>query len=288
MSTQPLFRSAWASAPHAPRQMLFRAWLSESLERQRALTWFGLLIWAAMIPGLLAWGLDDRTLRGVNVWVKPLKFMASLGLFALFTAWFVGLLPVQQRRRPAVRLVVWTIIGAGLFEIVYITLQAALGTASHYNADTRFHSAMYTLMGVAALAMTATQPLLAWQIARHGRKDLPVVWRDAVVLGLVLTFVLGAGSGALLGAAQPPSGEGLPVVGWHLGGGDLRFAHFVGMHSQQWLPLAGLMLLGTPTGRARVALAAVVVAVVAAWLWAVATGLQGAVFVPPGVLRSGF
>lgn len=93
--------------------------------------------------------------------VKPLKFMASLGLFALSTAWFVGLLPVAQRQRPAVMLVVWTIIAAGLFEIAYITLQAALGTASHYNASSRFHSGMYTLMGIAGLAMTATQPVLA-------------------------------------------------------------------------------------------------------------------------------
>lgn len=288
MNTPPFLRPAWPSSLHAQRPGLVRTWLEESLARQRALTLFGLMMWAAMVPTLLAWGLDDRTLRGVNVWVKPLKFMASLGLFALCTAWFVGLLPNAQRHRSAVRIVVWTLIGAGLFEIVYITLQAALGTASHYNADTRFHSLMYSLMAVAAVAMTATQPLLAWQIARRGRNDLPVVWRDAVVLGLVLTFLLGTGSGALLGSAQPPSGEGLPLVGWHLGGGDLRFAHFVGMHAQQWLPLAGLLLVGMPTGRARLALAGVVVLVVGVWLWAMLTGLQGAVFVPPGVLRPGF
>lgn len=278
ISTQPM--------PPA-NQPFYATRLKEAFARQRHLTWFALLVWAAMVPTLLAMGLDDRTLRGVNVWVKPLKFMASLGLFALSTAWFVGLLPVAQRQRPAVKLVVWTIIAAGLFEIVYITLQAGLGDASHYNASSRFHSGMYTLMGIAALAMTATQPVLAWMIARHGHPHQPMIWRDAVVLGLVLTFVLGAGSGALLGAVQPPSGAGLPVVGWHLGGGDLRLAHFVGMHAQQWLPLAGLLLLGLPTGRARFALAGVGVLVISVWGWAVLTGLSGAVFVPPGVLSPG-
>lgn len=285
MNHRPFLLSPQVHSPHAAGQPLVLRWLKEALVRQSPLTVFALLVWATMVPTLLAWGLDDRLLRGVNVWIKPLKFMASLGLFALCTAWFVGLLPAEQRQRPAVQLVVWTIIGAGLFEIGYITLQAGLGSASHYNASSKFHSAMYTLMGVAALTMTATQPVLAWLIARHVRPDLPVVWRDAVVLGLLLTFVLGAGSGGLLGAVQPPSGAGLPLVGWHLDGGDLRPAHFIGMHAQQWLPLAGLLLAGWPPKRARVALAGVLLLVVGVWLWALLTGLQGAVFVPPGAPR---
>ncbi|MBA4267582.1 MAG: hypothetical protein C0453_21110, partial [Comamonadaceae bacterium] len=140
---------------------------------------------------------------------------------------------------------------------------------------------MYSLMGAGALALTATQPLLAWRIARHARPELPVVWRDAVVLGLVLTFVLGAGSGVLLGGAQPPSGTGLPLTGWHLGGGDLRPAHFIGIHAQQWLPLAGLLLIGAPPRPARSGLMLITVLVVALWLWAMIHGLQGAQFTPP-------
>ncbi len=80
--------------------------LGESLERSRALTVFGLVMWIAMLPALAAWGLDERTLREVNVWAKPLKFMASIGLFALCTAWFIGLLPAARRSDLAVRVVV--------------------------------------------------------------------------------------------------------------------------------------------------------------------------------------
>ncbi|HEX5737930.1 MAG TPA: hypothetical protein VFY22_05420 [Hydrogenophaga sp.] len=257
--------------------------LVEALSRQKALTVFALLLWAAMLPTLLAWGLDERVLRGVNVWVKPLKFMASIGLFAMCTAWFVGLLPSEQRNHRSIKIVVWTLIGAGLFEITYITWQAALGAGSHYNTGSAFHGFMYSLMGAGALAMTATQPLLAWRIARHARPDLPAVWRDAVVLGLVFTFVLGAASGALLGGAPPPSGAGLPLAGWHLGGGDLRPAHFIGMHAQQWLPLAGLLLVGFAPRRARVLLCGVALLVVGLWLWAMVSGLDGAVFITPGM-----
>lgn len=255
------------------------AWLAEALRRHRGLTLAALLIWAAMLPTLVALGLDERTVRDVNVWVKPLKFMASIGLFWLSTAWFIGLLPEAQRRHASVRGLVAVALGAGLFEIAYITLQAALGQPSHFNFSSPFHQLMYTLMGLGAMAMTATQPVLAWRIARHGRGDLAPVWRSAVVTGLVLTFVLGAGAGGLLGSVQPPSGAGLPVFGWHLGGGDLRPAHFVGMHAQQLIPLVGALLAAS--GRGRGGLWVFVALYTALWVGAMAMGLDGAVITPP-------
>ncbi|MGD9833680.1 MAG: hypothetical protein AB7U92_13120 [Piscinibacter sp.] len=255
-------------------------WLHESLQRQRALTLFGLAMLAAMLPLLALHGLDDRTLRGVGVWVKPLKFLASTGVFALTTAWFVGLLPPARRHDAVVRVVVATLIGTASFENAYITWQAALGEASHYNFADRFHVAMYQLMGAAAVLLTLTQPLLAWHIVRHARADIEPLWRRAVVLGLVLTFALGAGAGAMLGPIQPPAGSGLPLLGWHALG-DLRPAHFLGLHAQQLVPLIGLALLRLPRERATRLFALAIVLYVAAWAVAMVLGLQGAVLRPP-------
>lgn len=257
----------------------------ELLRRQRTLAIAALLLWAAMLPALVALGLDERTVREVNVWVKPLKFMASIGLFWLSTAWFIGLLPDAERRHASVRALVAVALGTGLFEIVYITVQAALGQASHFNFSSPFHQVMYTLMGLGALAMTATQPVLAWRIARHGHADLAPVWRSSVVIGLVLTFVLGAGAGGLLGSVQPPSGAGWPVVGWHLGGGDLRPAHFVGMHAQQLVPFVGALLAAAGGGRRW--LWGFVVLYTALWAVAMANGLDGAVITPPPMAYGG-
>lgn len=273
-----------ALTPDRARSFTPSALLREALVRQRTLTIAALLIWAAMLPALVALGLDERTVREVNVWVKPLKFMASIGLFWLCTAWFIGLLPETQRRHATVRALVAVALGAGLFEVVYITAQAALGQASHFNFSSPFHQVMYTLMGLGAMAMTATQPVLAWRIARHGRADLAPVWREAVVIGLVLTFVLGAGAGGLLGSVQPPSGAGWPVVGWHLGGGDLRPAHFVGMHAQQFIPFVGALLAAAGGGRRW--LWGFVVLYTALWVIAMAKGLDGAVFTPPPMAYS--
>ena len=260
-----------------------RLWWAEALQRERALSLFALFMAMAMLPTLVALGLDERMFRGVSIWAKPLKFMASLSLFAISTAWFMGLLPAAQRARTALRLVVWTIVIAGTAEVAYISLQAALGQASHYNTSSLFHKVAYQLMGLGALSLMLTQPLLAWQIAKHGATNLNPAWRDAVVLGLAMTFVRGVGAAAPLASAQPPAGPGLPVLGWQLGGGDLRPAHFIGSHAQQFIPLLGWLLVLAWPARARVVLWLLATGYASVWLMALLRGLQGAVWLPPPI-----
>lgn len=267
-----------ARPPFAPGGSI-RGWIAEVRAREPVLAAFGLAMWLAMIPAAIALGLDDRTVRGVAVWIKPLKFMASIGLFALTTAWFIGLLPAARRRAWPVRTIVATILATSAFEIGYITLQAALGRASHYNFDTPLNVALYSAMGGAALVLTATQLLLAGEIVRHGGPVRGDAARTAVVVGLVLTFVLGAGTGGFLGSMQPPSGAGLPIVGWHFGG-DLRPAHFLGLHAQQLVPLAGLALAAVlPPAQAMRALWAVTIGYVLLWAGLMSVGLDGATVV---------
>jgi hypothetical protein len=256
-------------------------WWAEALQRERTLALFALGMALAMLPTLVALGLDERLFRGVGFWVKPLKFMASISLFAFSTAWFIGLLPPEQRRSRAIRLVVWTIVVAGTLEVAYISLQAALGQASHYNVTSRLHAAAYQLMGVGALSLMLTQLVLARQVARHARPDVHPAWRQAVVLGLVMTFVLGVGAAAPLSSAQPPAGAGVPVLGWHLGGGDLRPAHFIGSHAQQFVPLAGALLVALWPARAVPALWLFAAGYAGLWMLALLRGLQGAVWLPP-------
>ena len=233
-------------APRAPRAgpqqsppaaLLGRLWRTEP-----RLTAFALLLLALMVPAAIGLGVDERVLRGVGIWVKPMKFMAAAALLALTTVWFAKHLPAAVRRGRPFRALVWTLIASAGFEVGYITLQAALGQASHYNESSLLHGIMYGLMGMGAMVLTATQPWLAWLLWRHGERTMAPAYRLAVLLGLVLSFALGAGAGALLGGLQPPMGAGLPIVGWSTTGGDLRVAHFIGIHAGQVLPLTGWTL----------------------------------------------
>lgn len=220
---------------------LFRHVARQLLARERRLTLFAALLLALLLPMALAAGLDDRLLRGANVWVKPMKFALSIALLALTSAWLIGHLRAEHRRGRAVDRIVWLLIGTGSFELGYITLQAALGQGSHYNVGDPLHGILYSLMGLGALGLTATQPMLAWQLRRNAETSRAPAYRLAVQLGLWLTFVFGAGVGGVLSSLQPPdaSAAAVPVFGWSLAGGDLRPAHFIGIHAGQLLPLAG-------------------------------------------------
>lgn len=242
-----------------------RGAIAELYARERRLALYGAILLALLLPLAIAWGLDERTLRGANVWIKPIKFALSIAALAFTTAWLIGHLPPARRRGRAIDAIVWLVIGAGSFELGYIALQAGLGQASHYNSSDVVHIVMYALMGIGALLLTASQPLLAWQLYRHPDRARPAALREAVLIGLVLTFVFGAGIGMVLANRQPPSGAGvatLPLVGWVLGGGDLRPAHFVGIHAEQLLPVVGWLAVrfGLPRPRAMVWGASVLVA----------------------------
>lgn len=248
-----------AAMPQPPRRRsvaLLTSVVVELFRRQPALALFGALLLSAMLPTAIAWGLDDRVLRGASVWIKPLKFMLSVAVLAWTTAWFVGHLPPARGRSRGVRTVVGLVIGAGSFEVGYITLQAALGQASHYNVGDPLHAALYTLMGIGAVLLAGSQPLLAALLWRWPDRQRPPVLRQAVMAGLVLALVLGGGVGMALSAQLPSAAPGLPLLGWHLQG-DLRPAHFVGMHAAQALPLAGAWLARRGLGRRWLAAAAV-------------------------------
>ena len=167
--------------PGAPRFVgTLRHFGAQLLARERRLTLYAALLLALIVPMALAAGFDERTLRGVDVWVKPIKFASSIALLALTTAWFIGHLRAGRRDSRAVDRIVWLLIGAGTFELAYITLQAALGQGSHYNVGDTLHNVMYTLMGLGALTLTATQPMLAWQLRRDADPALPPAYRLAV------------------------------------------------------------------------------------------------------------
>jgi len=248
------------------------------------LTAFGLGCLALALPALLALLLDDRRLDGVSVWLKPIKFMLSTGLFALTAAWFIGDLDPARRRSGPARLVVWTIVATTLFEVGYITLQGALGERSHFNRSDALHIALYGAMGVAATLLTATALLLAREHRRHADPRLPAAYRLGVRFGLLVTGTLGIATGFAVSTNQSHAvagemaGGGLPLFGWSYEIGDLRVAHFLAIHAEQLLPLAAVALLRFWPARAGMGVLALGTACVALIALALAQALAGLPF----------
>lgn len=261
--------------------------VGELMQREPILAGSGIVLLAAMAPTLFAYAIEMRTLYGINVWTKPLKFEASIGLYFLTLAWFWGYLSPRLRKARAVQAVAIAVAACGLFEIIYIAFQAGRGVGSHFNTATPIEDLMFSLMGVAALIMTAGSLVLAILIARSEQPTLSPAFRASVVIGLLLTFLIGTGAGIVVAVngghwvgGVASDANGLPIFGWARDGGDLRVAHFFGIHAMQILPVVALIANRIAPRRAGIAVAVFAVAYTGLTIAALLQALDGRPFLP--------
>jgi hypothetical protein len=222
------------------------------------LFWVGLAMLAMSLLTLALMLVDARQFQGVSVWSKPWKFQVSTGSYLLTLALFMVWLPRSALHTRTARYVVWVAVASGIFEVGYIAWQGALGQGSHFNTASRFHAWMYSLMGVGAVLLASAALALGILIARSKDYKLPPALKLAIVLGLIATFVLGTGFGGYLSAQRAghwvggtlTDAGGLPVFNWSRSGGDLRVAHFFGIHAMHFIPAFGAVLAVTGAGQA--------------------------------------
>ncbi|MGE0360738.1 MAG: hypothetical protein AB7H93_09625 [Vicinamibacterales bacterium] len=220
---------------------------------------------------------DPQQITGLNRWIKPMKFAISIAIFLATVAWFTA--DLDPSRRRARTLITRTMVVTMVVEIVCIVGQAARGTTSHFNDRSALDGAIFTLMGIAITVNTVAVAAMLWAL----RRDTPPAragYLAGVRLGLAV-FVVGSLLGFVIVANNghsvpgPDGGPGLPVLNWALDRGDLRVAHFIGLHALQALPLLGALLdrsAAAPARRTRV-----VGTVAAVWLVLMGTTLALAV-----------
>jgi hypothetical protein len=186
---------------------------------------------------------DGREVMGINPWIKPIKFAASIAFYLLTMGWLLDELPLREKVK---RRVSWAIAGTLIIEIVLITMQAGRGVTSHFNNTTAFDAAVFSVMGAAItfnILVAAYVALKFWMT--EAKIPAPYLW--SIRIGLTI-FVLASFEGFAMvshsahSVGVPDGGPGLPLVNWSTTGGDLRVAHFFGMHALQVLPLAGFLL----------------------------------------------
>ncbi|MEO1678693.1 MAG: hypothetical protein AAFU80_11110 [Pseudomonadota bacterium] len=197
------------------------------------------------------WGfVDDRTIEGVAVWMKPFKFALSFAVFFATIALIERRLSDPVRNGWTLRILGWAMAAAFLSEMAYMMYQAGRAEASHFNMSTPFNEFMYTVvMAAGAVVLVAATALIGWVARRDANANLSPALREAIWLGFLLTFILtmivagymSAGGTRLVGV-HPEGAATLPFVGWSGVTGDLRPAHFASLHAMQVLPLLAMWL----------------------------------------------
>ncbi len=254
---------SWPQRAQAALRVLHRA--------NPALSWTGWLNVGLLLLALALLPFDQRQVTGALVWLKPIKFCLSVIAFVWTLGWLLADLPAAAQR--AVRRLSAGIAVSMVLEQAAIFVQAGRGTSSHYNNATALDGILFGLMGVFIMlntVLTAWAVYLVWRHRPHGPAGY--VW--GVRLGLLLFLVGSVLGGMMIGLNQhtvgaPDGGPGLPGLGWSTRAGDLRVAHFLGLHALQVVPLLGWWLSRAVPHRA----------VLLTWLGALAyAGLVGTLF----------
>lgn len=226
------------------------------------LTLTGLLMIPALVVAVVGLLIDPRTITGAPAWLKPAKFAISISIYTFTLAWIFSLIPNWVRTR---RIVEWTTAIVMVLEVVIIDLQAFRGITSHFNVGTVFDGVLFSIMGAAIVTQTFSTIAVAVALWRERLPDAVLGW--ALRLGMIITIagamtggLMTRPTGAQLAAARtgermliagahtvgaPDGGPGLPGTGWSVEHGDLRVAHFVGLHALQILPVIALLLRRT-------------------------------------------
>jgi hypothetical protein len=211
--------------------------------RNPILFWYGLLCFMAGVICILLTQTTSVEVNNINAFIKPMKFFFSVWIFCWTMAWLLYELqqPTTTNRYSLMVVIVMTI------ELVIITWQAANGRLSHFNVSKPLYASFFTIMGIAISILTIWTLVIGFYFFDDSVKHLPTGYLWGIRLGILL-FVVFSFEGGIMGAklqhtiGAADGSAGIPLLNWSKQYGDLRVAHFFGIHALQLLPLAGYYL----------------------------------------------
>lgn len=198
----------------------------------------GLLFFGLFIILLAISQFDSRQIMGINRWIKPMKFAVSLGIYVFTWAIYAQYLPDKKQ----VDIFTWVTIAIMWFEMIVIVFQAVRGELSHFNISTRFNALLFQLMGIGISIQTLWAIYIGFQFYKIEVVDMSISYLWAIRIAVIAAGIF-AFEGAVMGAklrhavGVPDGGAGLPILNWSTVAGDLRAAHFFGIHALQIIPL---------------------------------------------------
>lgn len=253
---------------------------AELKKRNGSLYWFGWFNVLLLATAVIMFFADDTIIKGINAWIKPMKFAISVTIYAWTFAWLLYYI----QKEKAKRIVSFGVIICMLVENVLIFLQAFRGTTSHFNVYNAFDGMVFSVMGI---FIVLNSVVILYMITLFFSRNIPLepVMLRAWRWGLVLFFLGGISGGWMVSqlahtVGVPDGGPGLPLVNWSTVAGDIRSAHFVTLHGLQMLPLAAFLFFRISNESAGTLLNVFIVVYLSVCAWLHWIALQGLPLIP--------
>jgi hypothetical protein len=167
-----------------------------------------------------------------------MKFALSIAIYSLTWPLLLQYLPSEKVKRRFINFSVFALV----FEMVAIGTQAARGQLSHYNTSSLYNALVFSSMGVMIVSQTLFALYMGYMFFKVKAVQISPALLWAIRLGIIMAGVFAFEGGLMasrlahtVGAAD--GGPGLPFFNWSRAAGDLRIAHFVGLHALQIVPL---------------------------------------------------
>lgn len=186
---------------------------------------------------------DGREVMGVNTWIKPIKFSFSITIYVWTFGWILFDLPNSKKWIKGITI---TVAASMILEIMILLFQASRATQSHFNKTTVMDEALFGIMGL-LIAINTIAIIITFILFVVRKPNLDKTYLLALRLAFVV-FLIGNWVGGVMiknnahSIGVEDGGEGLPFVNWSTLGGDLRVAHFLGLHAIQLIPLFAFFL----------------------------------------------
>jgi hypothetical protein len=208
---------------------------------------------------------DERILQYVPIWLKPFKFSISSIIFVGSILIFLKYIPDSKILRISSKIISYGL----MIELIIIFFQAYRGRMSHFNNQTWEDMILFQIMAVVIVLVWIGFGMFTYKLMKLNLKSndllLTGIQLGAVITFLSMPFAFAMPSpnkeqielikknksqvGLIIGShtiqEKDPS-KVYPITGWAKTGGDLRIAHFMGLHALQILPLLAMFFRMLP------------------------------------------
>jgi hypothetical protein len=217
--------------------------INEIYRRNKLLANFGTINLLAALLLFLYSFYNKEVVLGVNSMIKPIKFALSIWSYS----WTMAILLFYVNDQIKVKKYAWLAVISLGFEQFAIISQAIRGQLSHFNNTSVYGGIIYALMGIFIVVLTIQTLRIAITFIRQKEYSIPMPLALSIKIGLIYFVIFSFFGGYISSVNRHTVGaedgaSGLLFLNWSTLFGDLRVAHFFGIHALQIIPLFGFLI----------------------------------------------